>query len=284
MKKILLGITGMFLAVTINAQTKPTTGVKPAVKPAAAAKPTTKTIVKPAVKPAAAAKPTTKTIVKPAVKTTSNYKFQIDSAGFYLKTPEDSLSYAIGILDGNFFKTQGVTSVNPTSLALGFRDAMQGKAIFTPEQADQVLRGEMQKMMRKKIQPNIDQCNDFLTHNAKKPGVKQTASGLQYEVITEGTGARPADTSVVKVHYEGFLLNATRPFDSSRDRGAPAEFPLNGVIRGWTEGVQLMTVGSRYKFYIPYQLGYGEQGSGEAIPGGSLLIFDVELIEIVKSN
>jgi FKBP-type peptidyl-prolyl cis-trans isomerase FklB len=139
-------------------------------------------------------------------------------------------------------------------------------------------------MMRKKIQPNIDQCNDFLTQNAKKAGVKQTASGLQYEVITEGTGARPADTSVVKVHYEGFLLNATRPFDSSRDRGAPAEFPLNGVIRGWTEGVQLMTPGSRYKFYIPYQLGYGEQGSGEAIPGGSLLIFDVELIEIVKSN
>ncbi len=222
-------------------------------------------------------------MVKPAVKTTTPTKATTTTA-VILKTPEDSLSYAIGILDGNFFKTQGVTSVNPTSLAMGFRDAMQGKAIFTPEQADQVLRGEMQKMMRKKIQPNIDQCNDFLTQNAKKAGVKQTASGLQYEVITEGTGARPADTSVVKVHYEGFLLNATRPFDSSRDRGAPAEFPLNGVIRGWTEGVQLMTVGSRYKFYIPYQLGYGEQGSGEAIPGGSLLIFDVELIEIVKSN
>ena len=265
MKKILLGITGMILVLTINAQTKPTTGVKPAVKPAAAAKPATKTMVKPAVKTTTPTKATTTTAV-------------------ILKTPEDSLSYAIGILDGNFFKTQGVTSINPNPLAMGFVDAMQGNAIFTPEQADQVLRGEMQKMMRKKIQPNIDQCNDFLTHNAKKPGVKQTASGLQYEVITEGTGARPADTSVVKVHYEGFLLNSTRPFDSSRDRGAPAEFPLNGVIRGWTEGVQLMTVGSKYKFYIPYQLGYGEQGSGEAIPGGSLLIFDVELIEIVKSN
>jgi len=158
------------------------------------------------------------------------------------------------------------------------------KSIFTPDQADQVLRGEMQKMMRKKIQPNIDMCNDFLTQNAKKAGVKQTASGLQYEVITEGAGARPADTSVVKVHYQGFLLNATKPFDSSIERGAPAEFPLNGVIRGWTEGVQLMTVGSKYKFYIPYQLGYGEQGSGETIPGGSLLIFEVELLEIVKTN
>lgn len=266
MKKILLGITGLFFLVAINAQTKPATAGKPAAKTTV----TTKTTTTPGAGKLSATKPTT---LKPAA-----------AEPVSLKTPEDSLSYAIGILDGNFFKTQGVTSVNPTSLAMGFRDAMQGKAIFTPEQADQVLRGEMQKMMRKKIQPNIDECNDFLAHNVKKPGVKQTASGLQYEVITEGTGARPADTSVVKVHYEGFLLNATRPFDSSRDRGAPAEFPLNGVIRGWTEGVQLMTVGSRYKFYIPYQLGYGEQGSGEAIPGGSLLIFDVELIEIVKSN
>jgi len=265
MKKILLGITGMILVLTLNAQTKPASSGKPA----AAAKTTATAKTTTAVKPAAKATTVAKSAVSPVVS---------------LKTPEDSLSYAIGILDGNFFKTQGVTSVNPTSLALGFRDAMQGKAIFTPEQADQVLRGEMQKMMRKKIQPNIDQCNDFLTQNAKRSGVKQTASGLQYEVITEGTGERPTDTSVVKVHYEGFLLNATRPFDSSRDRGAPAEFPLNGVIRGWTEGVQLMTVGSKYKFYIPYQLGYGEQGSGEAIPGGSLLIFDVELIEIVKSK
>jgi FKBP-type peptidyl-prolyl cis-trans isomerase len=275
MKKILLGITGMILVLTINAQTKSTT----ADKPVAAAKPAT--AAKPAAKTTATAKTTT--AVKPAAKATTVTKSAV-SPVVSLKTPEDSLSYAIGILDGNFFKTQGVTSVNPTSLAMGFRDAMQGKAIFTPEQADQVLRGEMQKMMRKKIQPNIDMCNDFLTQNAKRAGVKQTASGLQYEVIKEGTGARPVDTSVVKVHYEGFLLNATRPFDSSIDRGAPAEFPLNGVIRGWTEGVQLMTVGSKYKFYIPYQLGYGEQGSGEAIPGGSLLIFDVELIEIVKSN
>jgi FKBP-type peptidyl-prolyl cis-trans isomerase len=271
MKKILLGITGMILVLTLNAQTKPTTSGKPAAaaKPAAKTTATAKTTTTSSVK-SSATKPTT---VKPST-----------AQPVSLKTPEDSLSYAIGILDGNFFKTQGVTSVNPTSLSLGFRDAMQGKAIFTPEQADQVLRGEMQKMMRKKIQPNIDQCNSFLSQNAKREGIKQTASGLQYEVIKEGTGERPADTSVVKVHYEGFLLNATRPFDSSRERAEPTQFPLNGVIRGWTEGVQLMTVGSRYKFYVPYQLGYGEQGSGEAIPGGSLLIFDVELIEIVKSK
>ncbi len=144
MKKILLGITGMILALTINAQTKPATAAKPATagKPAAAAKPAT------AAKPASAGKPTTTTATKPVAKTTATTAAKPDVA---LKTPEDSLSYAIGILDGNFFKTQGVTSVNPTSLAMGFRDAMQGKAIFTPEQADQVLRGEMQKMMRKRF-------------------------------------------------------------------------------------------------------------------------------------
>jgi len=160
---------------------------------------------------------------------------------------------------------------------------MNGKAIFTPEQADQVLRGEMQKMMRKKIQPNIDACDNFLVHNAKREGVKKTASGLQYEVIKEGSGERPVDTSVVKVHYEGFLLNG-KPFDSSRERGEPTQFPLNQVIRGWTEGVQLMGIGSKYKFYIPYQLAYGEQGSGEMIPGGALLVFEVELIDIVKGQ
>ena len=267
MKKILLGIFSLTIVEGAVAQTKTTTKTT-TTKTTSAVKPAAKTAT--AVKPTTAAKPTTSkpTTPQPVI----------------LKTAEDSLSYAIGILDGNFFKTQGVSSVNPTSLSLGFRDAMQGKAIFTPEQADQVLRGEMQKMMRKKIQPNIDQCNSFLSQNVKREGIKQTASGLQYEVIKEGTGERPADTSVVKVHYEGFLLNATRPFDSSRERAEPTQFPLNGVIRGWTEGVQLMTVGSRYKFYVPYQLGYGEQGSGEAIPGGSLLIFDVELIEIVKNK
>ena len=278
MKKILLGIFSLTIVVGAVAQTKttPTTTKTTTTKTTSAVKPATAAKTATAVKPATAGKPTTAKPASAAKPTTSQ--------PVLLKTAEDSLSYAIGILDGNFFKTQGVTSVNPTSLSLGFRDAMQGKAIFTPEQADQVLRGEMQKMMRKKIQPNIDQCNSFLSQNAKREGVKQTASGLQYEVIKEGTGARPVDTSVVKVHYEGFLLNATRPFDSSRERAEPTQFPLNGVIRGWTEGVQLMTVGSRYKFYVPYQLGYGEQGSGEAIPGGSLLIFDVELIEIVKSN
>jgi FKBP-type peptidyl-prolyl cis-trans isomerase len=198
-----------------------------------------------------------------------------------LKNALDSMSYAIGLLDGNFFKSQGIKNVNPAVLAKGFNDALGGAPLMTPEQADQCVRREMQKQAVEKIKPTILEGEKFLLANAKKAGVKTTASGLQYEVLQEGTGAKPKDTNTVKVHYEGFLLNGMR-FDSSKDRGQPAEFPLNQVIRGWTEGVQLMSVGSKYKFYIPYQLGYGEMGSGETIPGGSVLIFDVELIEIVK--
>jgi FKBP-type peptidyl-prolyl cis-trans isomerase len=198
-----------------------------------------------------------------------------------LKNALDSMSYAVGLLDGNFFKSQGIKNVNPAVLAKGFNDALGGAPLMTPEQANQCVRREMQKQAVEKIKPTILEGEKFLLANAKKAGVKTTASGLQYEVLHEGTGAKPKDTNTVKVHYEGFLLNGKK-FDSSKDRGQPAEFPLNQVIRGWTEGVQLMSVGSKYKFYIPYQLGYGEMGSGEAILGGSVLIFDVELIEIVR--
>jgi FKBP-type peptidyl-prolyl cis-trans isomerase len=199
-----------------------------------------------------------------------------------LKNANDSLSYAIGVLDGSFFKTQGLDKVNADLLGEAFAAVLKGNTVLTPEQADQIVRKGLKEVATKKIQPVIDACNNFLAENAKRPGVKTTPSGLQYEVIVEGKGPKPADTSKVKVHYEGFLINATRPFDSSRDRGEPVVFPLNGVIKGWTEGVQLMPVGSRYKLYVPYQLGYGEQGAGESIPGGSTLIFDVELLEIVN--
>jgi len=184
-------------------------------------------------------------------------------------------------LDGNFFRTQGLDNINSSALGQGFSDVMKGNTLFTAEQADQIVRIELQKNARKKIQPAIEEGKKFLAENAKRPGVKQTASGLQYEIITMGTGAKPADTSVVKIHYEGTLINGTY-FDGSRKRGEPLVYPLNKLIPGWVEGVQLMPVGSRFKLYIPYQLGYGEQGSGEAIPGGSTLIFDVELLEIVK--
>jgi FKBP-type peptidyl-prolyl cis-trans isomerase FklB len=226
-------------------------------------------------------KPAAKTPAKPA--TTAKPATPATAAPL-MKNAMDSMSYAIGVLDGTFFKTQGISKVNSNLLGKGFSDVIGGKPLLTAEQANEIVRREMQKMTLVKIQPNINQCNSFLAENKKKPGVITTASGLQYEVIKMGTGPKPADTNTVKVHYEGFLLNAQRPFDSSRERGEPISFPLNQVIKGWTEGVQLMPVGSRFKFYIHYQLGYGEQGSRDVIPGGSLLIFDVELLEIMPNQ
>jgi FKBP-type peptidyl-prolyl cis-trans isomerase FkpA len=136
-------------------------------------------------------------------------------------------------------------------------------------------------MTRKKVQPNIDEGQKFLAENAKRKEVKTTPSGLQYEIIKEGTGERPTAEQTIKIHYIGTLINGKK-FESSRDRGEPLVYPLNQMIKGWIEGVQLMPVGSRFIFYIPYNLAYGEQGSGETIPGGSALIFDLELIDIVK--
>ena len=248
MSKLLLTVFFFSLVSVSFAQTKPV--VKPTAKPTA--KPAVKAIAPVAAKPA-----------------------------IVLKTAADSMSYAIGVLDANFFKTQGLDSINSTALALGFSNQMSGQTLFSTEQADQIVRAAMQTMARVKIQPFIQQCNSFLADNAKKPGIVQTPSGLQYEVIKEGTGAKPVATDTVSVHYEGFLLDGTK-FDSSRDRGEPTSFPLNRVIRGWTEGVQLMSIGSTYKFYVPYQLAYGEQGSPPTIPGGALLIFTVELIDIIK--
>ena len=119
----------------------------------------------------------------------------------------------------------------------------------------------------------------FLQENALREGVKTTESGLQYEVLVAGKGAKPSAESTVKVHYEGTLIDGT-VFDSSYERGEPIEFPLNGVIKGWTEGLQLMPVGAKYKLYIPYELGYGERGAGQQIPPYATLIFTVELLEI----
>lgn len=248
------------ICFTVMAQTK--TAPKPAPKPASTAAKTTTT----------AAKPKTTTPAKPATTKT-----------FELKNGLDSLSYAIGVLDASFFKQQGIDTLNYEALKQAVYEVIEGKGTLKmdPNTADQILRQKLQEASLKKIQPAIDEGEKFLAENKKRKEVTTTESGLQYEVVTQGTGVMPKDTNTVKVHYTGSLING-KVFDSSRERGEPIEFQLNGVIRGWTEGVQLMPVGSRYKFYIPYQLAYGAQGSPPVIPGGSMLIFDVELLEIVK--
>lgn len=215
--------------------------------------------------PAPAAKPSTTAPAAPA-----------------LKNAKDSLSYAIGLLDGGFFKQQGLQEVNPQALGRGFDDATKGKGIMTPEAADQLVRAELQKSARRKVQPTIDAGAKFLAENAKKPGVKTTPSGLQYIVIQEGDGSvHPTPQDTIVMHYTGSTIDGKK-FESSLDRGQPLVYPLYKLIQGWVEGVQLMSPGAKYKLFIPYNMAYGEQGSGEAIPGGSTLIFDLELLEVKK--
>lgn len=221
-------------------------------------------------------KPAVKKTATPAKKTTS----AAAGSAVVLNTALDSLSYALGVLDATFFKAQGVEKINYALMNKGFEDVLKGKnTLLNNQQCDMTVREQLQAFMRKKSEASIAEGEKFLAENKKREGVKVTPSGLQYEVLKMGDGPKPSDTSTVKVHYEGFLINGKK-FDSSRDRGEPISFGLNQVIKGWTEGVQLMPVGSRFKFYIPYTLGYGEQGSGSTIPGGSALIFDVELLGI----
>ena len=212
-----------------------------------------------------------------------------ESAKVELKTFDDSLSYAIGMRLHDIYISDGLSKETDSLLVkAAFNDMVGGTAILTAEQEEQVImqfftkkQEEQQKEQAKQYEETKNAGETFLAENAKRPEVKTTESGLQYEVITEGKGNKPAATDVVKVHYKGTLIDGT-VFDSSYDRGEPAEFPLNGVIKGWTEGLQLMSVGSKYKLYIPYQLGYGERGAGGTIQPYSALIFDVELLEIKK--
>jgi FKBP-type peptidyl-prolyl cis-trans isomerase FklB len=218
----------------------------------------------------------TTTTSKPAPKPATS------STGIALKNRTDSVSYAIGVLDGTFFKTQGLAGVNSTILGQAFKEALAGNTKLTPEQCNEILRVEMERMKSAKVQPNIDQGKAFMASNKKRPEVKETASGIQYEIITLGTGAKPVDTSVVKVHYHGTFLNG-QVFDSSRDRGQPITFRMAQVIAGWQEILKLMAVGTRLKCWIPYNLSYGLQDYN-GIPGGSTLVFDMELIDIVPGS
>ncbi|TXF90729.1 FKBP-type peptidyl-prolyl cis-trans isomerase [Neolewinella aurantiaca] len=183
----------------------------------------------------------------------------------------DSTFYALGILmHGNLSKDFG--EINVDQMAEGLKAAQAGTATMTPEEANAKIQAFIQNRLAKDGQ-------DFLDKNAQRPEVKVTDSGLQYEVLKEGTGASPTATETVEVHYHGTLIDGT-VFDSSVDRGQTIEFPLNRVIPGWTEGVQLMKEGAKYRFFIPYNLAYGAQGSQPKIPPYAALIFDVELFQV----
>ena len=200
----------------------------------------------------------------------------------------DKLSYALGIGIGTQLSGMGAGNLNIDDFAQAIKDVIAGNDLKVSNQEAQTLVNDFfaqQEAKQKEAAAEAGKVakavgEDFLAENAKKDGVTVLPSGLQYEVIKEGNGKKPGATSQVKCHYEGTLVDGTK-FDSSYDRGEPATFGLNQVIPGWAEGVQLMGEGAKYRFFIPYNLGYGERGAGASIPPFAALVFIVELIEVL---
>ena len=194
----------------------------------------------------------------------------------------ENLSYALGMVIGHNLKGMGVKNLNATQFAQAVTDVLEGHATLLDDaEAQRTVSEFLQRQQAEAGKAVREEGERYLAENAQKEGVTVLPSGLQYVVLTEGTGAKPKATDRVKCHYEGRLIDGT-VFDSSYRRGEPAVFPLNGVIAGWTEGVQLMAEGAKYRFFIPYHLAYGERGAGQAIPPYAALVFDVELIEVVR--
>ena len=193
----------------------------------------------------------------------------------------NKISYALGLGIGHQLKSMNIEDFSVEDFAKSISDVMSGKETSMTSQEAQVMLNEyFQKKEKEQAQNAIAEGKVYLEQNAKRDGVTQTKSGLQYEVLTEGTGKSPKATDTVRCHYEGRLLDGT-VFDSSYKRGEPADFGLNQVIPGWTEGVQLMKEGAKFRFHIPYLLAYGERGAGAQIPPYSTLVFDVELIKVL---
>lgn len=205
------------------------------------------------------------------------------AAPFTLKTENDSISYAIGVSLANFYKQQNISNINTAILVRAVKDVDNSKPILSEQQCQSTLMAYVQKQQSEKALSNKKLGQDFLAANAKKPGVVTLPSGLQYQIITQGTGPKPKLTDMVRVHYHGTLIDG-KVFDSSVERGKPIELNVNGVIPGWTEALQLMPVGSKWKLFIPSELAYGDRQAGQMIAPGSTLVFDVELLDIVNQT
>ena len=193
----------------------------------------------------------------------------------------EKISYALGLGIGQQLKSMNIENFDIKEFSRSIEDVMAGRDTDMTAREAQVMLGEyFQKKEKEQAEENIAKGKAYLEENGKHEGVITTKSGLQYEVLTEGTGKSPKATDKVRCHYEGRLTDGS-VFDSSYQRGEPADFGLNQVIAGWTEGVQLMKEGAKYRFHIPYLLGYGERGAGASIPPYATLVFDVELIKVL---
>lgn len=194
----------------------------------------------------------------------------------------DSLSYAIGVQVADFYKNQGVEKINSALVKKAYDDVYGNKIlILSQEQANMTIQQKLQEYMTNKTSAVKEEGIKFLEANKKRPEVVTAPSGLQYEIITKGTGPIPKATDTVKAHYSGSLIDG-KEFDNSFKRGQPLEIPVTGVIQGWVQALQMMPVGSKWKLFIPSELGYGDRGAGGAIPGGAALVFEIELLEIIN--
>ena len=192
----------------------------------------------------------------------------------------EKLSYALGLIIGNNLKGMNIEGLLTTEFTRAVEQVLNGeKTEMTEVQAQGLVQDFLREQQEAAGKAAREAGEQFLAENAKREGVTVTASGLQYEVLTPALGVKPIATDTVSCHYEGRLTDGT-VFDSSYRRGEPASFPLQGVIRGWTEGLQLMSIGSKFRFFIPFELAYGAQGAGGSIPPYAALVFDVELLGI----
>src|SRR5690242_5568489 len=223
--------------------------------------------------------------MKSIIVTTLALSFAVNAFGedkaANFKDQKDKFSYAIGLNIGMNFKKQNI-DVNTDMITMGVKDGLSAKPQMTMDQIREVMMNFEKDMQAKQVEAgkkNEGDAEKFLADNKKKDGVKTTASGLQYKVLKEGNGAQPKSTDSVTVNYRGTLMDGTE-FDSSYKRGQPATFPVGGVIKGWTEALQLMKAGSKYQLWIPANLAYAEHSPSPAIPPNSALIFEVELISV----
>ncbi|WP_306571326.1 FKBP-type peptidyl-prolyl cis-trans isomerase [Segatella buccae] len=191
----------------------------------------------------------------------------------------DKVSYALGIGIGRQLAQMGATDINTDDFGQAIKDAISGRLQLDEQEAQMIVQDFFQRKSEEQAKNAKAEGENFLAENGKKEGVVVLPSGLQYQVLREGNGNKPSATDQVECHYEGTLING-QVFDSSYKRGQTATFGLNQVIKGWTEGLQLMQEGAKYRFFIPYHLAYGAQGAGQNIPPYATLIFDVELVKM----